>query len=143
MEVVALQDQYRQIDEKLTTLLEDKSSYNHEGKFYYNLIPARTALENQLADINSVLKGKHGVINIQNEDILADWQLRNAFRGKFSVLITLLSELLFEICMAFGSYYDYRYCRALIARHSTKGRKREEEEPDETHRRGKLAALAG
>lgn len=131
LEVVALQDQYSQVEGKLNDLLEDKSSYNSQGLFYHKLMGARTALENQLADIQTTLKDKHGVISLQNEDILEDWKLRNAFRGKFSIVITFLSELLFELCMAFCSYYDYRYCRALIASSETKGRKS-----------GKVATLA-
>lgn len=119
-EVVALQDQLRTAQEDFDALLADPSSYNSEGKFYHKLMDERSAIKLQIADLTATLKDKHGVINVQNEDILDDWKLRNAFRGNFSVIITLLSELLFEICMAFGSYYDYRYCRALLARKQQK-----------------------
>jgi hypothetical protein len=129
-EVVALQDQLRTTQDELTALLDDPSSYNSKGQFYYKLMDSRTAKEKQIADLTAILKDKHGVINIQNEDVLSDWKLRNAFRGKFSVFITLLSELLFEICMAFRSYYDYRYCRALLSR-----MKQEEEEPEGSRKR--------
>lgn len=134
MEVVALQDQLMATERKLKALLDDPSSYNSQGQFYYKLMDSRTAMETQIADLTATLKDKHGVINIQNEDIRKDYQLRNAYRGNFSVAITLLSEFLFELCMAFGSYYDWRYCRAMLARRRKSSSR--EEEPE-----GKLKAL--
>lgn len=136
-EVVALQDQYKTTKDELQALLDDPSSYNHEGRFYYNLIPTRTAKEERLTAIENTLSDQYGVITLQNEDILADWKARSAFRGSFSVVITLLSELLFEFCMAFGSYYDWRYCRAIIARRRGSSRREEDEAM------GKAPALAG
>jgi len=43
----------------------------------------------------------------------SDWDLRNEFRRWFSVIATILAELLFEGCMLFASFYDLRYALAM------------------------------
>lgn len=121
-EVAAMQDRVRDIDATLLALRADKSNYNSKGEFYHIHVPKETALNEERKEIASILKDEHGVIVVKNTELLNDWKLRTGFRSYFGVIITLLSEIVFEICMAFCSKYDFRLYRALAA-----SRKRDKE----------------
>lgn len=121
-EVAAMQDRVRDIDATLLALRSDKSNYNSKGEFYHIHVPKETALTEERKEIAAILKDEHGVIVVKNTELLNDWKLRTGFRSYFGVIITFLSEFVFEICMAFCSYYDFRLYRALSA-----SKKREKE----------------
>jgi len=112
-EALALQDELSQAKDEYRAMVEDQSNYNHEGKFYYKLIPSKNALQERINNLTSTLRDKHGVYNVQNQDILREFNLRRHFKAYTGIIITLLAELVFEICMCFGSYYDLRFFRAM------------------------------
>lgn len=91
----------------------DKSNYNSKGEFYWPLQQAEATLEKEIAKKEEILREKHGVYAVQNKDLLAKWSLRTGFRSYTSVIITVLSEILFELCMCFVSYYDWRVYAAM------------------------------
>ena len=100
---------------------EDPNNYNHEGKFYYKLLDDVQALKDEKLALQSTLRNKHGIYDMQNEDILTQWRLRRDFRAYAVVILTLLFEFLFEICMGFNSKYDFilYLCLAQQAGHAT------------------------
>ncbi len=114
-EVAAMQDRVRIIDSTLLALRADESNYNSQGQFYHIHVPKENQLTAERAELAGILKKEHGVVVVKNNDLLAEWKLRTGFRSYFGIIITLLSEFIFEICMGFCSYYDYRMLRALKA----------------------------
>lgn len=121
-EVAALQDRVRVIDSSLVAIRADQSNYNSQGQFYHIHAKKENTLSEERNEIASILKTEHGVVVVKNKDLLKDWKLRTGFRSYFGIIITLLSEFIFEICMAFCSYFDYRMHRAFEAtRRRSKG----------------------
>lgn len=113
-EAVAIQDQLKQSKADLAAMIDDKSNYNHEGKFFYKLIPAKVAKEKEIAELTTTLREKHGIYNIQNTQIIQEWGIRTGFQKHIGISITIVAELIFELMMAFCSFYDFR--RWLIER---------------------------
>jgi len=120
-EAVALQDQLRTSKSELQAMIDDKSNYNHEGKFYYKMIPAKVAKEEQIAELTTTLREKHGIYNIANTAILSEWTIRKNFKSYTGITITIIAEIIFELMMAFCSFYDFR--RWLIERRIMEKRK--------------------
>lgn len=112
-EALAMQDELAQAKGEYQALIDDPSNYNHEGKFYYKLIPAKNALQERINTITATLRDKHGVYNVRNQDILLEFNLRRHFKAYSGMIITLLAEIVFELCMCFASYYDFRFYRAM------------------------------
>ena len=119
-EAIAMQDRLKVIDQELIDLRADKSNYNSEGQFYHIHVPKENALKEERATIAKTLSEKHGIYNIQNQDILSISKLRRGFKAYTSVIITLLAEIFFELCMAFCSYFDWRH---YLARKALRKRK--------------------
>ena len=117
-----MQDRVRVIDSTLIAMREDPSNFNSQGQFYHIHVPKENQLTEERKEIATILKQEHGIVVVKNKGLLKDWKLKTGFRSYFGVIITLLSEFVFEICMAFCSYYDFRLYRALRA-----SRKRQEE----------------
>ncbi|MEZ5045282.1 MAG: hypothetical protein R2828_35635 [Saprospiraceae bacterium] len=114
-ETVAIQDRIRTLDEDIKALRADKANYNSNGEFYHIHARKENLWAEEKTALTQELKEVHGVQIIQNEDIRRDWKLRTGYRTYFGIIITLLAEIAFEICMAFCSYYDFRLFRALQA----------------------------
>lgn len=114
-EAVAMKDRVQKLDADLLALREDRSNYNSKGEFYHIHVPKETLWTEERAALVKELKEVHGVQIVQNEDIRKDWKLRTGFRSYVGVIITLLSEVIFELCMCFCSRYDFRLHRALQA----------------------------
>lgn len=114
-EVAVMQDRVRSIDSTLLAMRADKSNYNSQGQFYHIHVPKENKLTEERTEIAGILKTEHGVIVTKNKDLLSSWKIRKGFRSYFGIIITLLSEFIFEICMGFCSYYDFRLHRALKA----------------------------
>ncbi len=112
-EAAAMQDRVRVIDSTLLAIREDQSNYNSQGQFYHIHAKKENALTEERTSLTRVLEAEHGVIIVANENLMETWNLKVGFRSYFGVIITLLAELVFEICMAFCSYYDFRLYRAL------------------------------
>lgn len=110
---VAIQDRIRTLDQDIKNLRADQANYNSEGEFYHIHAKKENLWAAEKAALTQELKEVHGVQIIQNEDIRNDWKLRTGFRSYFGITITFLAEVIFEICMAFCSYFDYRLYRAL------------------------------
>ena len=91
----------------------DKSNYNSQGQFFWPLQQQEAVIEQEIATKEEILREKHGVYAVKNEDLLKKWALRTGFRSYTSVIITILSEILFELCMCFVSYYDWRVYAAM------------------------------
>lgn len=104
-EAVALQDQERQIEAKIE---KHQSNTNEKGVIYWPSQKAIEKLEEQKAEISAILKEKYGIITVKNEGLLENWNLRMSYQKYTGVGITLILELIFEIMMAFCSYYDYK-----------------------------------
>lgn len=106
------------------TLRNDKKDHqankNPQGVIYWPSQKSIAGIDAQIAQINEVLKSKHGVYDIQNTATLSKWEVRTQFRGSFAVGIIFLLEFLFEGFMAFVSYYDCRYAIAMKYVHTTR-----------------------
>lgn len=107
-EAVAVQDQLKQSKAELQAMIDDRSNYNHEGRFFYKLIPAKVAKEKEIAELTTLLREKHGIYNIQNEQIIQSWGIRTDFQKYAGISIAIAMEIIFEIMMAFCSFYDFR-----------------------------------
>lgn len=113
-EAVAIQDQLHQAKGDLQAMIDDKSNYNSEGLFYYKLMPAKVAKEKQIAELTTTLREKHGIYDIANKEIVKEWTIRKNFKSNTGIVITIICEFIFEIMMAFCSFYDFK--RWLIER---------------------------
>lgn len=120
-EAVAMQQRVGKLDKELKGLRADKSNYNEQGQFYHIHVPKENAMKNERANLTQALAEKHGIYKIENESILSEWKIRTGFRAYFGVIITLLAEIAFEICMGFCSYYDFRLFRAMRLASQKKG----------------------
>ena len=113
-EAVALQDRVNQLDTEIKANRADQSNYNSAGEFYYNLQITERNLSAEKQALTETLREKHGIYTLQNQDILTQWQMRRDFRAWSVVILTILFELLFELCMRFNSKYDYVLYQALV-----------------------------
>jgi|GEM_PF-5625669 len=120
-EAVAIKDRIDKLGIDIAALREDKANYNSKGEFYHIHAKKENLWAEEKATLTKELKEVHGVQIIHNEDIRHDWKLRTGFRSYIGVIITLLSEIIFELCMCFCSRFDFRLYRALQAK---KGREK-------------------
>lgn len=104
-EAVALQDQERQIEAKIE---KHQANVNEDGVIYWPSQKAIQKLEEQKAEISAILKEEHGIITLKNESVLKNWNIRMNYQKYTGVGITLILELIFEVMMAFCSFYDYK-----------------------------------
>ncbi len=123
-QAAALLERVDKLDKDLIDIRADQSNYDQAGTFYHihakkenNWIAERDRISKKLEeDYNIIIQDK-------NSEIKKEWKLRTAFRSYAGVISTLLSEFIFEICMCFCSYYDYRYYRAMVLARKAKARK--------------------
>ena len=121
-EAVALIDERADYKEQIAANKEsiakhEKNKVKADGKIVTSW-PSQVAIENleaanlsltaSISVINATLKDQHGILNIQNKQILKDAEIRSQYSR--ATIITALSifEIVFEALMAFMSYYDVR-----------------------------------
>jgi len=95
------------------SIAEHRTNRNSAGEIYWPSQQAIARLEDQVSDVNDLLKSKHGIYDLQNTAILTAWTEKNGFRLWLTVGLIILLEFLFEGMMAFASYYDLRYAIAM------------------------------
>lgn len=104
-EAVALQDQIRQLE---SSIAEHRQNKNSAGKIYWPSQKAIQQLEAQKTELTTTLREQHGVIVMKNQGIMEQWMLRMNYQKYTGLGLTLLLEIIFEVMMAFMSWYDYR-----------------------------------
>jgi hypothetical protein len=104
-EAVSLQERLSSIDEELSY---HKGNKNEKGVVYWPSQKAIQSLSQERLAVSETLQTKFGVFEVKNTQILSEWKLRKDFRAYAAILLTILFEFLFEVCMRFNSKYDYQ-----------------------------------
>ena len=87
--------------------IEDPNNHNSKGVFYYKLLGQKDKMLSEIQAKEKLLNDQYGMVIVENEEIKDAWKLRTDFRIYFVLILTLLSEIFFEICMSFMSRYDF------------------------------------
>lgn len=103
-EAISLKERQLAIKDEIK---EHRKNRNSKGEIYWPSQKAITLLTQEQLSITQTLEDKFGIFTIQNKDILNEWKLRKDFRAYAAIILTILFEILFEICMRFNSKYDY------------------------------------
>lgn len=121
-QAAALLERVEKLDEDLLAIRADKSNYDASGTFYHIHAKKENGWIAERDRISKKLESEYDIIiQGKNSEIREEWKLRTSFRSYAGVIATLLAELIFELCMAFCSKYDYRYYRAMLLARKAKG----------------------
>ena len=106
-EAIALNQKIETAKQDLAAWKKDPANLVSNGQVKWNLRKIPQQKEEAIIALETAYFDQFGTYAPTS-----DWDIRNAFRKYFAVILTLIAELLFEGCMAFASYYDARKYRA-------------------------------
>lgn len=111
-----------QLQQENKAARDNPANYNSAGTFFYVLQTAEGKrvermgkLEEAIATAEGRLDREFGIVNVTNEAIKAEWRERRDVRVAFALLLCLILEVVFEVCMGFLSLYDWKKFQLLLA----------------------------